>query len=54
MEGQLSNEEFKILYPNATLKNNGTAITKYGRRTINYWEQHSDGSWTNYGCKTLN
>ena len=51
--GQLSNEQFMDSYPNATLKNDGTAITKYGRSTINYWIQHEDNSWTNYDCKTV-
>ena len=53
MIGQLSNDEFKTSYPNATIKSNGKAITKYGKSTLNYWTQHNDISWTNYDCKTI-
>jgi hypothetical protein len=54
MEGQISDSEFRSLYPNAKINNSDrTCITRYGRSTINYWMQHDDGSWTNYDCKTI-
>ena len=53
MKGQLTDEQFKSEYPHANISySEGTAITKYGRNTINYWRQHSDGSWINCDCKT--
>jgi len=42
-------------YPDAQItqaSGKRTAITRYGRNTVNYWVQYSDGSWTNYDCKT--
>ena len=51
MIGQLSDDEFRNKYPNAA-KDDGTAVTRYGKETFNYWQQHNDGSWTNYDCKT--
>ena len=59
MIGQLSNIEFKKLYEKAgTLRRGHNLLTKqawimYGVRTVNYYIQHEDGSWTNYNCKTL-
>lgn len=54
MKGQISDEEFKSLYPAAMITNaSRTAITYYGKMTINYWRQESDYSWTNYDCKTV-
>ena len=57
MIGQYSNEEFLQMYRNC--KNEkacdigiGWAYMKYGNTTYNYYNQHSDGSWTNYDCKT--
>lgn len=51
--GQMSDTEFRATYPNAHIKADGTATTRYGMRTVNYWLQHPDKSWTNYDCKTL-
>lgn len=58
MQGQYSNDEFVQMYAasnNAKGCNigNGTAWIRYGKSTINYYTQHSDGSWTNYDCKTV-
>ena len=53
MIGQLSDSNFKELFPNALIDNSTrTTITYFGRDTINYWRQEEDGSWTNYDCKT--
>ena len=54
MKGQISDLEFIRCYPNAIVNyRNKTAVTFYGRSTVNYWYQHDDGSWTNYNCKTI-
>jgi len=53
--GQLSDAEFMAQYPDAQITQAGgkrTAITLFGKQTVNYWVQYSDGSWTNYDCKT--
>lgn len=50
MEGQISNDTFKNQYPEHKNTCNH-AVTRRGN-TVNYWMQHSDGSWTNYDCKT--
>lgn len=53
IQGQLTHEQFLTSYPQARINAHaGTAITLYGKYTVNYWHQHSDGSWTNYDCKT--
>ena len=55
MVGQLTDMEFRTKYPTAMIRNDSrTAITYYGKYTINYWIQHEDYSWTNYDCKTDN
>ena len=54
MIGQFTNDQFLANYPNAQIDaHKGWASTRYGQDTINYWTQHSDGSWTNYDCKTV-
>jgi len=53
--GTHSDAEFMAQYPDAQItqaSGKRTAITRYGRNTVNYWVQYSDGSWTNYDCKT--
>lgn len=53
IQGQLSDAEFKAYYPHAKINySKGLATIRYGKYTTNYWVQHSDGSWTNYDCKT--
>ena len=32
--------------------NRGLIIRKVGK-TVNYYSRHSDGSWTNYNCRTV-
>ena len=54
MKGMYTDQEFRRMYERATAKGNyttGRAWTKNGH-TINYYHQHTDGSWTNYDCKT--
>lgn len=51
IQGQRSREEFARQYG---ANHQGHAIIKYGKYTYNYWTQHSDGSWTNYDCKSVN
>lgn len=56
MEGQYTDEEMKDKIRRAhkkTLDNwlDGRVILQVGR-TVNYYMQHSDGSWTNYNCRT--
>lgn len=59
MIGQYSNEEFEAMVEKAGIMRakinypNKTAVIRYGRETHNYYHQHSDGSWTNYDCKTI-
>lgn len=56
MIGQYSDLEFREL-----LKDHShdvdyltmTAWISYGKYTTNYYRQESDGSWTNYHCKTF-
>jgi hypothetical protein len=54
MQGQYSNEDMlnmtNIISPIAALKRG--KITRRCGNTYNYYCQHSDGSWTNYNCKT--
>lgn len=55
MIGQYSNAEFQAMRSSKVSFINvakGLAWIKYGKRTINYYQQHSDESWTNYDCKT--
>lgn len=49
IQGQRTREEFAQQYG---ANYQGHAIIKYGKSTYNYWTQHSDGSWTNYDCRT--
>lgn len=54
-QGQYSHAEFLIMYAKrgSTFDVvNGHATIHYGKETTNYYYQHSDGSWTNYDCKT--
>lgn len=56
MIGQYSDLEFREL-----LKGHShnvdyltmTAWISYGKYTTNYYRQESDGSWTNYHCKSF-
>lgn len=54
--GQFTNSEFQNMFTKATIKgvNYTTGIhwIKYGKKTTNYFIQHSDGSWTNFNCVT--
>ncbi len=54
MEGQYTDKEMKDMSIISTVKEyqNGYCIAKYGKHTFNYYRQESDGSWTNYDCKT--
>lgn len=58
IEGQYTDIEFQKMFQqqgglfNNNKKATGKAVLKYGRSTYNYYMQHSDGSWTNYDCKT--
>ena len=57
MIGQYSNEDFLEMYKTCTnFKgcdiSTGTAWMQYGKQTYNYYKQHSDGSWTNFECRT--
>lgn len=55
IQGMYTNEEFQQMYDNAHSKSiklsEGKARITKGA-TTNYYVQHSDGSWTNYDCKT--
>lgn len=31
----------------------GRVVIQFGKRTLNYYREEADGSWTNYDCKTL-
>ena len=56
MIGQYSNKEFQSMLTSVRGQLDpvrGTAWIRYGKYTINYYQQHSDGSWTNYDCKTI-
>lgn len=58
MIGQLTDEQFKEKIQAAGFLRsrvdyvNKTAWIMYGKATTNYYQQHRDGSWTNYDCKT--
>ena len=61
LQGQLSNEEFMSMYEKAAKGMRAwfnpvekTASIMYGKSTLNYYIQHSDGSWTCYDTKTIN
>ena len=54
MEGQYTTEELKTMghiISTVTQMLDGFIIRHVGH-TVNYYTQHSDGSWTNYSCKT--
>jgi hypothetical protein len=66
LQGQLSNEEFMSMYEKAAKGMRAwfnpvektasimTASIMYGKSNLNYYIQHSDGSWTCYDTKTIN
>jgi hypothetical protein len=58
MIGQYTDSEFtEMLLRKASniIIRNGVkqATIPYGRSTLNFYIQHSDNSWTNYDCKTV-
>jgi hypothetical protein len=56
--GQYTDIEFRAMCDKAGLLRyqvsypNKTAWVRYGKYTINYYIQHTDGSWTNTHCHT--
>lgn len=55
MIGQYTDEEMKNMSGIiSTVKGatNGHIIRHIGN-TVNYYRQHSDSSWTNYNCRTV-
>ena len=59
IQGQYTDSELQSMYQervndfnrsNKHVKNH--VVLKFGNSTFNYYTQHSDGSWTNYDCKT--
>ncbi len=56
MKGQYTDKEIKNMpgiISSVYQLNKGRIVRKAGK-TINYYMQHSDTSWTNYKCRTLN
>ena len=54
MQGQYTHEEMMNMgniISSVKQAHNGR-ITRNVGNTYNYYMQHSDGSWTNYDCKT--
>ena len=56
MTGQYTEAEFFSKYDKAQWKSitlsEGTAVIQQ-RNTLNYYKRESDGSWTNYECRTV-
>lgn len=59
MKGQYTDSEFTQMLKKAGAMRSDmdytskTAWIQFGKYTINYYLQESDGSWTNYDCKTI-
>ncbi len=55
MKGQYTDEEMKNMpgiISSVYQMNKGFIVRRIGK-TINYYRQHTDASWTNYNCKTI-
>lgn len=58
MKGQYTDSEFIRMIEKAGWMRSDidyiskTAWIQFGKWTINYYLQESDGSWTNYNCRT--
>ena len=58
MQGQITNEEMREKMERGTVVTSaadlmdGYVIIRINR-TVNYYNQHEDGSWSNTDCKTV-
>lgn len=55
MKGQFSNDEMirmSNIISSVNQLSKGYIVRQVGK-TVNYYRQHSDGSWTNYNCRTV-